>query len=282
MPVSMRKYRAPHTSEREFAVKNCCRLVVLVAARGFETLGEQLQRQNGDCYGHKQRMALVDLLRRHAAEHKGVKPTEAAGFNREDALYAYAKAFPSGRAISVDPTPDEMWDLLNDGWFLSVSGNTDDVRSASQLDDWVNDVPHEMGIVPWPKSKDQVRVVEPMRPMGKGYAVATWQDVVRFSSEFATNGRRVVIKVRTGYDTRVARRGRLDDDLIRDKNAALARLREQRDALTDEVRRVTLDHDAIEAQLTECREDRPDVGSALDAIEERFADLIAGVREDYA
>lgn len=277
MAVVKRKYRPPHTSEREFAVKNNCRLLVLTAARGCETLGEVFIKADGRPRNHDQRMSIANWLRRYAAQARGEKPLEAPGFNRDEALYAYAKAFPTGQAKSLDPTMSEIRDLSANGWFISVSGSMDDVPDASDLDDYVSDYPHEIGIVPYSENADGPLIVEPMRPKHKGLVRASWSDLAKFSSEFATNGKRLCIGIKSGYDTAAARARRARPD-----TQTIERLREQRDELVATQRENSLEIANLSLQLAECREDAPNAGAALDAVEEGLKDLLESVRSDYA
>ena len=281
MTVTRAKYRPPHTSEREFAVKNLCRLVVLTAARGVETTGEVFVRQNGTPYTHADRMTIANVLRRYAAKKRGEPPLQAKGFNRDQALYAYAKSFPSGQAKAIDPTMADIKSLLRGGWFLSVSGSVDDVPGKSKLDDWVSDYPHEIGLLPFPDSVGPL-VVEPMRPKGAGLIRVSWSDVAKFSSEFATNGERLCIGVRAGYDTKAAqvRRGRAID-LVR-SFAARARVRDDlEDALADVAAR-DLRIASLELDLAQCREDGdPDAAriAALEQAQEAAHDAIEALKE---
>lgn len=277
MAVVKRKYRPPHTSEREFNVWNNCRLLVLTAARGCETLGEVFIRADGRPRSHDQRMSIANWLRRYAAQKRGEKPLGAKGFTRDEALYAYAQAFPSGKAKAMGPTMADMRDLVADGWFISVSGSVDDVPGKSALDDWVSDYPHEIGIVPYSSTADGPLIVEPMRPRGRGLVRASWSDVAKFSSEFATNGYRFCIGVKSGYDTAAARARRARTD-----TQTIERLRARRDELLEQARASDLEIASLSFQLTECREDAPNASAALDAVEERFTELLAAVREDWA
>jgi len=271
MTVVQRKYRPPHTSEREIPVWNCCRLVVLTAARGVETTGEVFVKANGSPYTHDNRESIVKVLRRFASEKRGEPPSVAKGYNRQEALYAYERAWPGSSVKAIDPTMEELRDLLRSGWFISVSGSVDDVPGRSPLDDWVSDYPHEIGLCPYPTDTGPL-VVEPMRPKGAGLIRVPWSDIAKFSSEFAVNGRRHCIAVKAGYATKAAevRRAKPDQQTIE-------RLRDARDRLQDTVGRLMTDIAAAEArnndllaQLTECREDKcaAEIEGVLDRLHE--------------
>jgi len=280
MTAQTKKYRPPHTSERAIYPMNCCQLVAILGARAMETNGEVFIRANGPQYNHKNRVSLVKWLRRKAAQHRGVAAADAPGFNRDDTLFAYSKVFPSGRAIPVNVTPAEAWDLLEHGWYLSISGNTNDVPAASPLDDYVNDVAHQIGILPFPKDKDNVWVVEPMRPQTKGLVKVKWDDIRAFSNEFGRD--RLVIKVKAGWDTAAARVRRSNQAKINTLTAARDNLRDERDKLRAKVTSQDIEIAALSVQLQECRDDAPDTEAVITSIEEGFADLIAKTREDYS
>ena len=284
MTVVKRQYRPPHTSEREFVVKNNCRLLVLTAARGVETTGEVFIRANGKPYTHGDRMVIANWLRRYAAEARGVKPNEAPGFSRPQALYAYEKAFPSGRAKPLDITMADLKDLNRDGWFISVSGSMNDVPGNSALDDYVSDYPHEIGIVPYLTNNAGPLIIEPMRPKGAGMVRASWSDVAKFSNEFATNGKRFCIGVKAGYDTKAARARRARPD-----TQTIERLRGIRDSLQADLvesqqRVVAQDIEIadLSLKLAECNEDQNGASDVIDDAEELYADLLATLRERYA
>jgi len=268
MTVVRSKYRPPHTSERSFAVKNLCRMLVLVAARGVETTGEVFVRQNGTPYTHDDRRTLAKTLRRHAARKRGEAPLEAKGFNRDEALYAYAKTWPTGRAYAADPTMAEMKELLRNGWFISVSGSVDDVPGRSPLDDWVSDYPHEIGLLPFPNGTGPL-VVEPMRPKGAGLIRVPWSDINKFSSEFATDGRRLCIKVKGGWDTKEARTRRDLAQVVAAQERRIERIRAERNAALAEAVR-------LNEQLSECRDDKCD--AEVEAVLDRFHELETEVR----
>ena len=264
MSVKLRKYRAPATPETLMRPITGCRISTLVTARAYETLGEQITRANGQPYSVKQRETLMRWLRRLAAEHRGETVATAKGYSRADALYAYDKAFPTGRAIAADITPDQMWEYLKDGWFLSVSGNVDDVPDRSKLDDYVNPVAHEIGIAPFPNAKDEVVVYEPMTPIGRSPIVVRWFDLKRFSSEFATNGRRLCIRVKAGYDTEAQRVRRNQVDL----SQTIDRLRQSRNEALGTITARDVEIAGLRLDLAQCQEDGSPAAARLAALEQ--------------
>lgn len=248
MPATTRKYRPPHTSERAMTVKNSCRFHALVIIRAHETNGEQLIRKDGRPYTHSGRLKLAKVLRYHAAQRRGEPPLAADGFNRDQALYAYDQVFPTGHAVAADLTPAQMRLRLEGGWAMTVSGNVDSVPASSPLDDFVNDVPHEIAVLPFPNDHGPL-VDEPMRPRGAGLIRVSWSDLNRFTSEFKdSQNRRHCVVVRAGWDTEKARRQRADARVITrtraDRDEAAARVIEQDREIA-----------ALTIQLTECRED---------------------------
>jgi len=234
-------------------------------------------RADGRTFTHANRMTVANVLRRAAAEARGEAWNEAKGFDINQALAAYAKVFPTGRAKRMDLTMADMRDLSQQGWFISTSGSMDDVPGKSPLDDYVSDYPHEIGIVPFTSKDNTTLIVEPMRPQGRGLVRALWSDVAKFSSEFATNGQRPCIVIESGYDTKAARvnRRRPDTQKIEELRG---RLEEKRTRIMAQ----DLEIASLNIQLVECRENAPNAGAALDAIEEGFTELLQSVREDYA
>jgi hypothetical protein len=209
MTATVARYHGPHTSEKLMLPYNGCRLSVLVAARGYETLGEAFVRPNGNTYTLDNRATMMKWLRRLAAQDRGESPTEAKGFSRDNALYAYAKAFPDGNAVRANDRPATIRARLEAGWFYSVSGNTKHTRPGSLLRRRVNPVAHEIGFVGW--FDGDVDCYEPMT----GYVFRVpFRDIKDFSSEYAFDqGRRLCIRFRIGWATAAAkarRQGRED------------------------------------------------------------------------
>ena len=268
MTVALRKYKAPHTPERAFLPLNSCRLCTLTAGRGYETTGEVYVRSDGRPYTAADRVSIAKWLRRLASVKRGESPTMAKGYDRDQALFAYAKAFPTGRAFPVQPTPDEMVALLDDGWFLSVSGNVK-WCPGSKLAEYVNEVVHEIGVAPFPTSAGYL-VHEPMRPLGKSPIRVPFADIRRFSKEFAAgDGGRFCIKIKAGYDTKAARVRRESADQTR----TIARLRDQRDDAEAAVSRRDRDIAALTLDLVECREDQDDENAAREQLLDALHDF---------
>jgi hypothetical protein len=273
MTATLGRYKAPPTPEWYIKPINACRLSVLTTARGFETLGEAYIRRNGTPYTLDDRVTLMRALRRQASKHRGESPAVAKGYSRDDAIYAYRKVFPTGWAQSVSPLPSEMWEMLTKGWFLSVSGNVDDVPGSSKLDDKVNDVPHEIGLAPFPKN-GKVRVYEPMRPVSQSPIWVDWSDIKKFSSEFATNGRRVCIRIKAGADTARAQLAETTRAQIERKNERIDELRLSLSEASATVAVLTAEVKALTEQLAECRDDGCDA-----AVEAILDDLEAWITE---
>jgi hypothetical protein len=236
-------------------VKNSCRFHALVIVRAMETNGEQLIRRDGKPYTHSGRLKVARLLRYHAAQRRGEAPLEADGFNRDQALYAYRKVFKTGRAFAADLTPAEMKTFLRDGWAMTVSGNVDSVPASSPLDDFVNDVPHEIAILPFPNDYGPL-VDESMRPRGAGLIRVSWAHLNRFTSEFKDGrNRRHCVLVKAGWDTAKARATRDRDQTIAKQKRTIARVREARDdalgdleAANDEIARLEQQTDPTHAK----------------------------------
>ncbi len=242
MTATVLKYEPPTTPETWMRPINGCRLSVLVSARAFETLGEELTRPNGKPYDRKLRTVLMRSLR--AATGRG---RNAPGYTRDNALRAYAKVFgEDANAVRANDRPRIIKDNLEDGWFYSISGNTGRTRPGSPLRRFVNPVAHEIGIAPFPYPNGDVDVCEPMSPMSRGWVRVPWKDIKAFSSEFAFDmGRRVCIRFKTGRYTEAAM-------VRRRKNDALAKLTSTNVKLVKANRTGRRDVDALTLKLRQC------------------------------
>ncbi len=197
MTATVARYEPKTTPEKWMRPTNGCRLSVLVSARAFETLGESLIRPSGAFYDRQARTSQMKWLRRATGRRY-----DAPGYDRDNALRAYAKVFPAGNAIRANDRPRVIKNNLEEGWFYSISGNTKHCRPGSPLRPFVNEVAHEIGIAPFPYDNGDVDVCEPMSPTGRGWVRVPWKDIKAFSSEFAWDmGRRVCIRFDTGYGT---------------------------------------------------------------------------------
>lgn len=276
MPATTRKYKPPHTSERNMSVRNSCRFHALVILRAVETTGEQLIRKDGKPYTHNGRLNLARLLRKHAADLRGEDPLEADGFNRAQAVYAYQKVFKTGAAFPADLTPAQMRKRLEDGYAISVSGNTDSVPNASKLDDFVNDVPHEIAVLPFPNDFGPL-VDEPMRPKGSGLIRVSWKALNRFTSEFKdSQGRRICIIAKAGWDTKANRQTRELNAELDEQERTIARVREARDEWREKFDSEQVISNELRADLEVCEASNPP-----DDVLNDFIDLQLAWLEDH-
>jgi hypothetical protein len=251
MTVTASKYKAPYIRERAFTPLNSCRLCALVVLRAFETLGESLVRQDGRCYDHRARVTQAKWLRRLASQHKGISPQDAPGYNREDALYAYRKAWPNSHAVRANDRPLTIKQKLRAGWVYSISGNVKHVR-GTKLAEYVGEVGHEITVADY--QNGTCLVYEPMRPHNP--IRVPWDHVKRFSSEYQFDeGRRVCIRIQRGWDTRHARMRRAAAKERETLEAIVKRVREQRDTALADLAETSTEALRLLEQLEECRED---------------------------
>lgn len=253
MAATAKKYKAPRTPETWITPYNACRFSTLLMLRAQETLGEQLIRGNGTAYDRKDRTTLLRWLRRLGGQRAG-KGIAASGYNRPDALYAYEKAFPRGKAVRANDRPSTIRENLGKGWSYSISGNVGKTRPGSPLRDHVNPVGHEIGIRAYSYKDGMVDVWEPMTP--ECWVRVPFSDVKDFSSAYSWDmGRRVCIRVKTGADTQAARaRFQLAETIV-DLETRLRRIRDERDEAQQRVAELSTALLDVTAQLTECRED---------------------------
>lgn len=255
--ISPNKFRPSATPETWVYPYTTCRLSTLITAARFQCLDERFRNPSGSLFTKTQRTKLLKRLRTLALDHKGETLAENRGFNRENALYAYRVAFPWGKAERFDPTPPQLKQALRDGYFVSISGNVDDVPGSSKLDDKVNDVPHEIGLARLSKDESQVLVYEPMT---NGSFWAKWEHVKLFASEFQSGGRYFAIRFKIGYGTLLAqhkrtcatRRQQLKSAVERAEAAQLDAETELR-RLETEYDELTADFGATEQLLAECQ-----------------------------
>lgn len=260
MAISANKFKPSVTPETWMWPTNGCRMSTLVTAARYQSLDEWFTNPSGKPYTKTQRTKVMKRLREAASLHRGEASTAAKGYGRDDALAAYAEVFPDGKAEAFNPTADELKTVLRLGYFVSISGNTDDVPDVSNLDDRVNDVPHEIGLARLSKDGTKVLVYEPMRTDKPIWV--KWEHIKKFASEFATNGRYVAIRFDIGWGTaeEQVRRAYVDRlaTLRRDRNAALQeqqRLEDEVAALEDQVAALEIDvaesewDDAVDAAV---------------------------------
>lgn len=200
--ISVMKFLPNVTSELWMSPINGCRLSTMLTAARFQCLDERFTNPSGKPYTRNQRVNVMKELRVAASEHRGESVATADGYSRDDALYAYNKVFPWGKAELYNPTSAQLKQALRDGYFVSLSGNVDDVPQRSTLDNAVNDVPHEIGLARLSNDGSKVLVYEPMRTDRPIWV--DWKDILKFGSEFETNGRYVCIRVKTGWSTNEA------------------------------------------------------------------------------
>jgi len=193
--IAPNKFKPSATPETWIKPTTACRLSTLVTAARYQTLDEYFTNPSGKPYTKTQRTRVMRRLRALAADHRGESVAAAKGYSRGNALYAYRKLFPELRAEPFDPTGAELKQALRDGYFVSLSGNVDDVPGSSRLDDKVGDVPHEVGLARLNGDGTQVLVYEPMSH--KPFWVR-WAHVTKFGSEFRNNKRYFCIRFEIG------------------------------------------------------------------------------------
>lgn len=266
MAVSADKFKPSVTPETWMSPVNGCRISTLTTAARFQTLDERFTNPSGKPFTKTQRTKLMKRLRVLASEHRGQTPAAADGYSRDDAVYAYEKAFPGYQFHAVDLKPSEMAQMLRSGWFLSLSGNVSHTSPGCILRAYVNPVDHEIGIARLSADGTKALVYEPMRPDRPVWV--KWSDITAFGSEFAFGGgKRVCIAFKIGSDTAEA-----------EALSRLQRVRSQRDDANKTIETLEEDAARLVDDLEACREAQNDCGDAVEAARrEALADVMDAV-----
>lgn len=284
--IAATKFTPSVTPETWMTPYNGCRMSTLLTAARFQTLDEKFTNPSGKPYTKRQRTKLMKRLREEASKHRGVSAAQADGYSRDDALYAYRVVFPWGKAESFDPSPQQLREALTDGYFVSISGNVDDVPGRSPLDDAVNDVPHEIGLARFNAKRTHVLVYEPMRSDKPIWV--KWEDVKRFASEFGPPY--VAIKFKIGWATKAEATKRTYQQRLANVRLAKAEAEDEAERLAGKLaeaeyerKQLQTEYDALEADfaateqlLQECHASGDRYNEALDHV----ADYIDTLREE--
>lgn len=262
-----------------------CRVIAAMSATGIASGNDCFLRRNGRHRGLSGRVKLA--IRGMRAPDGNWR--EDAGFSQADVDEMQQAMFPQYPMPILVGTED-WWSLFthlpnrkSDGSYtdgkvinialrLSALPANDPARKYTSADHQVTlRARKKVDGVWW------IKRVDPMRPQDSNYQ-GDWVKAssIKKAAQAILGG--IIIAEIYGDDGEWS-----DADLVRKykdgviaaKDADLSRIAARRDEWKAEAK-------ALEGQLTECREDRPDVTAALDAVQERFInDLMPSVREDY-
>jgi len=276
MAANPNKFRPDVTPETWITPITACRFSTLTTAARYHTLDEAFTTPAGKGFGKQARTAVMRRLRAYGSEHRGQSVAAADGYNREDALYAYRKMYPTYKVYSLSPRPKEMAALLKQGFFLSVSGNVGLTPAGSILRARVNPVPHEIGLARLNGDGTKVLVYEPMRPDKPVWV--PWSHVKAFSSAFAFGGgRRVCIGVRIAWATAEGFTARAGERRAKRLRAERDDERAERQAAEDMIESAQIEIAGLERQLEACESSGEDGWqSALLGIIDHAEDMRAG------
>jgi len=273
------KYRPKPISQRDTLLArdgvDDCRAVAATYLADVATAGEVTTWPNGNQMGRRNRVALVKKARRALGSTAATGP-----LNTSHTTLMLRYLVP--QAPLLRPADLKFWqlrNLLQSGYSASLSGNPADIKGSSPLKRAGN-VGHEFFIL---KGGDKKCLVgDPYRPYRKRFGEwVPWSDVKQFAFRDSDNTLTACFVIKRGEWREAAL---VEDALTKRLGRKNSQLREQAGLINGQRARIddlVGETGRLEEQLSECREDAPDIDGFMEDLEGRMAGLWAEIKEEY-